>query len=109
MTYTVRNPFGIGGFGDHPELICRVGAPGSPRCTAMSKRNGRRCKMPPTKGFTVCMWHGANGGNGNIRLPTSKRNLMNKGIKRARLMAEAEVERRARQNELHPETSQAFR
>jgi hypothetical protein len=70
-------------------------------CKAISKRSGRRCRMPPTKGCGgVCFWHGARGGNGNFRAPTSKRNLANKETKRARAMSQADVERRLAAGEL---------
>ncbi len=36
----------------------------APRCTAMSKRTGERCKGPAVKGWTVCRFHGARGGHG---------------------------------------------
>jgi len=89
------NPLGIGGFKDHPEYRFRVGEEGFARCTAMSKRSKRRCKLPPVNGCGgVCRWHGARGGWGNHTLPKDDRTLRNKEIKRARLMAEAEVARR---------------
>ena len=79
-------------------------------CSATSKRSGARCRMPPTTGCGgVCFWHGARGGNGNFRAPTSKRNLGNKETKRARLYAEAEVARRVAAGEQHPETFALFR
>jgi hypothetical protein len=34
----------------------------SPRCTAKSKRTGRRCKAPAVRGWNVCRFHGARGG-----------------------------------------------
>jgi hypothetical protein len=43
------------------------------RCTAKSKRSGRRCRAPAVKGWRVCRMHGARGGapegerNGNYR------------------------------------------
>jgi hypothetical protein len=106
----VSNPTGKGGFGDRPQdqwrAKLRRGEVTS-RCTATSKRSGERCRFPATKGYGVCYWHGARGGNGNCRTPTSKRNLANKEIKRARLWAEAEVARRIAANEIHPEAYEA--
>ena len=34
----------------------------SPRCTATSKRTGNPCRAPAVRGWTVCRFHGANGG-----------------------------------------------
>ncbi len=34
----------------------------APRCTATSKRSGKRCKAPAVRGWTVCRMHGARGG-----------------------------------------------
>ncbi len=34
----------------------------APRCTAVSKRTGERCKAPARKGWKVCRMHGAGGG-----------------------------------------------
>jgi len=34
----------------------------SPRCSARSKRTGRRCQAPAVRGWTVCRFHGARGG-----------------------------------------------
>lgn len=34
----------------------------APRCTAKSKRTGNRCKGPAVRGWTVCRFHGAGGG-----------------------------------------------
>ncbi len=34
----------------------------APRCKAASKRTGERCKGPAVKGWTVCRFHGAGGG-----------------------------------------------
>ena len=34
----------------------------APRCTAKSKRTGVRCKGPAVRGWTVCRFHGAGGG-----------------------------------------------
>ena len=36
----------------------------APRCTATSKRTGVRCKGPAVRGWTVCRFHGAGGGQG---------------------------------------------
>lgn len=58
---------------------------------------------------SVCFWHGARGGRGNVQAPTSKRNLSNKGIQTARLYATAEIERRRAAGELHNETAALFR
>jgi hypothetical protein len=83
------------------------------QCTAMSKRSGVRCKFSAMKGKngkrSVCYWHGARGGNGNVQAPTSKRNLSNKEIQRARLYAAAEIERRRLAGELNPAAYEEFR
>ena len=34
----------------------------APRCTAMAKRTGRRCRCPSKQGWAVCRLHGAGGG-----------------------------------------------
>ena len=34
----------------------------APRCTATSKRTGQRCKGPAVRGWRVCRFHGARGG-----------------------------------------------
>ncbi len=34
----------------------------APRCTAKSKRTGKRCKGPAVRGWAVCRFHGAGGG-----------------------------------------------
>ncbi len=34
----------------------------APRCTAMSKRTGQRCRAPAVRGWRVCRFHGARGG-----------------------------------------------
>jgi hypothetical protein len=108
----VSNPTGKGGFGDRPQdqwrAKLRRGEVTS-RCTATSKRSGERCRFPATKGYGVCYWHGARGGNGNCRTPTSKRNLANKEVKRARLWAAAEVAHRIAANEIHPEARKALK
>ena len=45
----------------------------APRCTAKSKRTGKRCRAPAVRGCRVCRMHGAGGGapkgekNGNFR------------------------------------------
>jgi hypothetical protein len=109
MTDWNRNPHGRGGFGDYPEHRLRVGAPGSPQCTATAKRSGRRCKMMPTNGYDVCYWHGARGGRRHHVLPKDARTLRNKSIKNARLYAEAEVDRRIINRELHPDARKTFR
>ena len=36
----------------------------APRCTASSKRTGKRCKGPAVLGWRVCRFHGAGGGHG---------------------------------------------
>ena len=41
----------------------------SPRCSARSKRTGKRCRAPAVTGWTVCHFHGAGGGG-----PKGKRN-----------------------------------
>lgn len=35
----------------------------APRCTAKSKRTGKRCKGPAVRGWRVCRFHGAGGGH----------------------------------------------
>ena len=35
----------------------------APRCTAKSKRTGKRCRGPAVKGWAVCRFHGAGGGH----------------------------------------------
>jgi len=48
-------------------------ADAAPRCTAKSKRTGKRCRAPAVQGWKVCRMHGARGGapegkrNGNYR------------------------------------------
>ena len=45
----------------------------APRCSAKSKRTGKRCRAPAVRGYRVCRMHGARGGaligeqNGNYR------------------------------------------
>jgi hypothetical protein len=79
-------------------------------CTATSKRSGKRCRMPPTNGCGgVCYFHGARGGRGNFRWPTSMRHLRNKEIQRARMMAQAEVDIRLAARDLHPEVHEAIK
>lgn len=34
----------------------------SPRCSAHSKRTGNPCKAPAVRGWSVCRFHGAGGG-----------------------------------------------
>ena len=34
----------------------------APRCTAMAKSMGKRCRNPSKQGWTVCRLHGAGGG-----------------------------------------------
>jgi len=34
----------------------------TPRCTAKSKRTGKRCRTPAVRGWRVCRMHGARGG-----------------------------------------------
>jgi hypothetical protein len=34
----------------------------APRCSATSKRTGKRCQGPAVKGYRVCRFHGARGG-----------------------------------------------
>lgn len=34
----------------------------APRCTAMAKSTGRRCRCPSKQGWNVCRLHGAGGG-----------------------------------------------
>jgi hypothetical protein len=104
-----NNPTGKGGLGARRHAIWRWDR-GIRRCTAVSKRNHRRCRMPAMKGSMTCYWHGAPGGDHRKRiLPTSMRHLRNLEIKRGRLVAVAEVERRMAANELHPETYNLFR
>jgi hypothetical protein len=35
----------------------------APKCTAKSKRTGKRCKGPAVTGWRVCRFHGAGGGH----------------------------------------------
>ncbi len=35
----------------------------APRCTAHSKRTGKRCNGPAVTGWRVCRFHGAGGGH----------------------------------------------
>lgn len=109
----VSNPTGKGGFGDRLQDQWRAKLERGELtscCTATSKRSGKRCRFPATKGCGgVCYWHGARGGHGNFRPPTSKRNLANKEIKRAQLDAEAEVAQRTARNEIRPEAREALR
>ena len=79
------------------------------QCHATSKRSGVRCKFSAMKSSTgVCYWHGARRGGGAL-LPTSKRNLSNKETQRARLYADAEIERRRLAGELNPAAYEEFR
>ena len=45
----------------------------APRCTAKTKRTGKRCRAPAVHGYRVCRMHGARGGapegerNGNFK------------------------------------------
>jgi hypothetical protein len=109
----VSNPTGKGGFGGRLQDQWRAKferGEVTSCCTATSKRSGKRCRFPATKGCGgVCYWHGARGGYRNARAPTSKRNLANKEIKRARLDAEAEVAQRAARNEIHREAHEALK
>ena len=41
----------------------------APRCTARSKRTGKRCRAPAVRGWQVCRMHAARGG-----APEGKRN-----------------------------------
>jgi hypothetical protein len=34
----------------------------APRCRALSKRSGLRCRAPAVRGHSVCRMHGAHGG-----------------------------------------------
>jgi hypothetical protein len=76
------------------------------QCHAISKRSGKRCRFSAIKGGSgVCYWHGGTGGdNRKPTMPTSRRHLANKEIKRARTYAEAEAERLITAGGLHPET-----
>jgi hypothetical protein len=82
-----------------------VGAPGFPRCTARTKRTKKRCKNPPSRGWTVCFLHGANSGRGNRTVARSIRVLNNKTIKAVRADARAQFAA----VKLHPETLKAYR
>ena len=44
--------------GKEPEYAFQM----APRCTAKSKRSGKRCKAPAVRGWNVCLFHGARGG-----------------------------------------------
>jgi hypothetical protein len=109
----VTNPSGKGGLGGRirdtwPAMFAR--GEGGPSCTATSKRNKRRCRMPPMRGSHLCYWHGGTGGdNRKPTMPTSLRHLGNKETKRVRLFCEAEVERLAAAGDLHPGTLAALR
>lgn len=54
-------------------MNCLDAARSAPRCSAHSKRTGKRCKAPAVRGWSVCRFHGAGGGgpkgrvNGNWR------------------------------------------
>ena len=116
MSFQVSNRTGKGGFGDRPHDIWHVRRKLGEavfQCTAMSKRSGVRCKFSAMKGKdgkrSVCYWHGARGGHGNVQAPTSKRNLSNKEIQRARLYATAEIERRRLAGEFNPAAYEEFR
>jgi hypothetical protein len=79
-------------------------------CSAMSKRNKRRCRFAPMRGSHLCYWHGGTGGdNRKPTMPTSLRHLANKSIKKAREYSDRELERRHLAGELHPELRRAFR
>jgi hypothetical protein len=92
-----NNPTGIGGlqFRVHDQWYDRFRRGLVESCTATSKRSRERCRFHPMKGSHLCYWHGGTGGDPRKRNPpSSKGNLMNREIKRSRVAAEAEVERR---------------
>jgi hypothetical protein len=57
-----------------------------PRCTAMSKQAGRRCKQAPVAGRTVCHWHG-----GRAAAPLNNTN----GVSSGRYMREDSIAAKA--------------
>ena len=59
----------------------------APRCTATSKRTGKRCRAPAVRGWSVCRFHGAREG-----APKGKRNGM---YRHGLYTKEAIAERRA--------------
>lgn len=57
----------------------------APRCTATSRRTGKRCKGPAVKGWSVCRYHGAGGGHqAGPSHPTWKHGLRSKEFVEAR-------------------------
>ena len=59
----------------------------APRCSATSKRTGKRCRAPAVRGWAVCRFHGARGG--------APRGAQNGSYKHGLYMNEAIEERRA--------------
>jgi hypothetical protein len=106
----IGNPTGIGGLGERSKDRWRAlfnrGEVVS--CSATAKRTGKRCRSAPVQGYGVCQHHGGWGGRGRFRLPVNMRHFGNKDLKRAREMADAEVEQRFAAGELR-EAVQAIR
>ncbi len=59
----------------------------APRCSATSKRTGKRCRAPAVRGWAVCRFHGARGG--------APKGAQNGNYKHGLYMNEAIEERRA--------------
>ncbi len=59
----------------------------APRCSATSKRTGKRCRAPAVRGWAVCRFHGARGG--------APKGAQNGSYKHGLYMNEAIEERRA--------------
>src|SRR5690348_13548257 len=51
----------------------------APRCTAKSKRTGKRCRAPAVRGFSVCRMHGARGGAPSGKWELSARHAHKRG------------------------------
>ncbi len=71
----------------------------SPRCTAISKRTGERCRAPAVRGWSVCRFHGARGG-----APKGERN----GMYRHGLYTKEAVEERRLLQELLRQSRKAL-
>jgi hypothetical protein len=99
-----RNPTGRGGFAWRPQDRYRVGAPGFACCGARTKRNGTRCKNPPSRGKKRCFLHGADASPGPRKQPKSLRQSHNQTMRIVRQAAREELARTT----LHPDTLAAF-